>query len=119
MVIRVKTANHWWTGAVVVEAYHNPVKMEQRVNKFRTYTSAFVNLVGQAKYVTWKWCPVTMHLCVKVFDGMFCVIMVVSVKTLVIVIGAIVPMVIPVAIVRKKSTNVIQHLVKMEQRVEI
>jgi len=104
---------------VVAEAYHNPVKTEQHVNKFRTYTNAFASPVGPAKYVTWKWYPVTMHRCGKVFDVMLCVIMGVFVKILVIVIGAIVLMVIPVAIVRKKSMNVIQHLVKMEQRVEI
>ena len=52
MVIRARTANLWLIGAVVVEVYHNPVKMEQPVNKFRTYTSAFVNPVGRARCVT-------------------------------------------------------------------
>jgi len=104
---------------VVAEAYHNPVKTEQHVNKFRIYTSAFASLVGLAKYVTWRWYPVTMHRYAKVFDVMLCVIMEVFVKISVIVIGAIVPTVILVVIVRKKSMNVIPHLVKMEQRVEI
>jgi hypothetical protein len=56
---------------------------------------------------------------VKGFDVMLYVIMVAFVKISAIVIGAIVPTVIPVAIVRKKSMNAIQHLVKMERRVEI
>jgi len=104
---------------VVVEEYHNHVKTEQHVNKFRTCTSAFASPDGLAKYVTWKWYPVMMHRCVKVFDVMLCVIMGAFAKISVIVIGAIVPMAIPVAIVQKKSMNAIQRLVKMEQRVEI
>jgi len=104
---------------VVAVAYHNHVKTEQRANKFRIYTSAFANPVGRVRYVTWKWYPVMTHRYVKEFDVILFVTMVVFVKILVIVIGAIVLTVIPVATVRKKSMSAIQRLVKMEQLVEI
>lgn len=60
-----------------------------------------------------------MHHYAKEFDEMLCVITEEFVKISVIVTGVIVLMVILVAIVQKKSMNVIQRLVKMELHVEI
>lgn len=51
MVILVKTVNHWLTGVMVVVVCHNHVKMEQHVNKFKTFISVYANLVGQVKCV--------------------------------------------------------------------
>lgn len=117
--LRAKIVNCWWTGVAVVEAYHNPVKMEQHANKCRTCTSVFANPVGRARCVTWKWCPVMTRLYAKEFDVMLCAIMAEFVKISVIVIGAIVPMVILVATAQKKLTNVIRPHVKMELHVGI